>query len=340
MSEGLSPRRIDPPVECALPYGVGWDDLTPCLPGVDERSADQSRAFRSYERQGGGAERGGPKACILTLRYPTADGSSEITVFMKETPDAYRAEAEKYRHLESYGVPTPRLLTSVVRGEVEVLVLEFLPRVGIDVRSADEVRELLRLLARLNAIDAAPGLFRPLPGRPREVMDANRRVALSALASDPRTSVDVDRWFEAFERSREAVILQPVGVNHGEFALQQCGWSGRDGSHLLVLFDLASLARRPRFDDIGGVLPALADGLGRPELEVFEHYLGFLREFGGPAVDADEATRELRMSRVYGDFSALYWLTHDVYEPASDELLAVARRMRSDLVDLGLLPPS
>ena len=37
--------------------------------------------------------------------------------------------------------------------------------------------------------------------------------------------------------------------------------------------------------------------------------------------------------------NALYWFTHQVYGPGDDELFHVARRLRTDMVELGLVDP-
>jgi hypothetical protein len=46
--------------------------------------------------------------------------------------DAASREADHYRLLAGHGVATPQLLAAIERDGTEVMVLEFLPLIGID----------------------------------------------------------------------------------------------------------------------------------------------------------------------------------------------------------------
>jgi hypothetical protein len=338
-SEQLSPRRRAQPVECELPYFLTWENLRPCLVDLDESRASESRAFRAFEKQG--KFQGTTNSCILTLRFPTrARRWSETTVFVKDIANPQDVESDNYAFLAHVGVPTPRLLTTVARQIGEVIVTEFLSRIGIDVGSLIEVTELLALLARLNAVRTPPGAFVSRPGTPRERMDALRKAGLARLALDPRARVDVDRWFEAFAAARETVPRMPLALTHNEFSFQQAGWARRGHDSALVIFDLATMGHHPRFADLTSILPVVATGTSYMEIELLDIYLGFLQDFTGVKIDVVEAMQELRLFRIYGQFSALYWLTHDVYEPCSDELLDVAQQLHADMVGAGLIDPS
>lgn len=338
-SEHLSPRRLEEPVPCNLPYELDWADVGKCLPGFDFTRSGEAEAFQAFEKQG--RFQGDERSCILTLRYPTGDGGrSETTAFVKDITDPPHRESEKYAFLAKHEVPTPRLLGSVARDGGEVIVTEFLPRIGINFDAAGEVEELLRLLARLNSVQVGPDILDAGPGMPREQMDARRKTALARLAADPRAGVDVDGWFEAFGAAREAVSLMPLALAHGEFSFQQCGWSHRADSETLVILDLATLALRPRFADLVSIFLEIVAETDRPEIELLALYLTFVRSFTGDALDPQEAMRELRLLRIYDRISALYWLTNDVYEQGSEELVLIAHALRRDMVEVGLISAS
>lgn len=338
-SEHLSPRRLEEPVPCKLPYELGWADVGRCLPGFDFSRAGEAQAFRAFDKRG--RFQGDEGSRILTFRYPTLDGTwSETTAFVKGIVDPRHRESEKYAFLARHDVPTPRLLGSVARDGGEVIVTEFLPRIGINFDAPSEIDDLLRLLARLNSVQVRPDTFHAGPGMPREQMDARRKTALARLATDPRTGVDVGRWFEAFRAARDIVDVMPLALAHGEFSFQQSGWSNRDDDETLVILDLATMALHPRFADLVSILPAIASETGRPEIELLDLYLTFVMRFTGVAVSPQEAMRELRVFRIYDRISALYWLTHDVYERGSEELVLIANGLHRDMVKVGLISVS
>lgn len=332
---GLSPVRVAVPVECDLPYGLSWTDVVPSLSDIAVKSLHESRAFRAYEKQG--RFQGGANSCILTLQFPTQSGTAgESTVFVKQTPGQAR-ESDRYRVLAGLGVPTPQLLVAVPCDGGEVIITEFVPRIGIDLGSEREVAQLLELLAMLNAVDSPAAAFALPPGRSREEMDALRRDGLARLALDPRARVDVEAWFTAFDRSRAEVETMPTALTHGEFSFQQSGWRREGRLDQLVIFDLATMGPRPRFSDIASILPAMARGTGRSEVELQGRYLEVLAHLTGSRLDnREDAWRELCVLRVNGQVNALHWLTH-VYEPGSDELLQIAEQLRKDMVEAGLL---
>lgn len=324
------PPRSGGPGDSKLPYGLTWDDLIPCLPGVDPSKVHAARAFESHLKQG--RFQGSGNSCIRTLRYPAAHGVASATVFIKANAPEQR-EADAYRFLASHGIPVSQLLASVERRGQEILVLEFLPRIGIDPTSRAEVDELLRVLARLNAIAVEPGSHEAPPGRPEAEMDAARRAGLDRLALDPRARVNPGQWLQAYRRASEATRAMPPALTHGEFALQQAGWSAHGE---LVIFDLATLGTRPRFADLAFLAEVAADGC-HSELELIGIYLDELGRMNGTRMDAGTALRELRWFRIENRVNALHWLTHQVYSPGDDALVQVALRLRADMAELGLV---
>lgn len=331
--EALSPRPLAETAACPLPYGLTWGQVAPALPQLDVASMEKSRSYRTYAKQG--RFQGSDSSCILTIEHPTVDGPLvSRTVFVKRTPPD-GPEAAHYALLAAERVPTPRLLVAVDVAGREVIITEFLPTIGVDLRSSDEVTTMLWAIARLNAVGLVPSRGQVRPGRPRPEMDRRRREGLAVLARDPRTGVDVDRWFQAFDRLRRATAPMPEALTHGEFSFQQCGWADRANERELVIFDLATMGRRERFADLTSVLSPAAEAMGVREIELLEVYLGALRDLTGAACDAVAAMTELVTCRILSRFSALYWLTHDAYGPGSDELLDIARRLRADLDTVG-----
>lgn len=259
--DNLSPLPIAP-VPCDLPYGLTWDDLGPALPDLDDRAASQAQAWLSHVKQG---LNGGSNSCILTLSYPTQDDRVDTrTVFIKSNDDPARAEGARYRFLRARGIPTPELLVSVRRDSAEIIVLEFLPRIGIDLSSDSDRCEVLSLLAGLNSIqdspeaaaaDAAPVRLDPAASFEAGVLAALRE---AQRASGRDLAFDAQRWFEAYLSVRDAYQALPHAMTHGEFYFQQLGWAARESGRQLVLFDLETLALRPRFADMAGILRSLS----------------------------------------------------------------------------------
>lgn len=325
----LSPRAVTPrPVD--LPYGLVWNDLVGCLPGA--ASIDDARSVVAYEKSG---PAGSASSTILTLSYPDVDGESrELTVFVKESADAGSGEAARYPVLRSLGVPTPDLLTVAEVGGRPVLVLEFLPVIGIEEDGADD---LIDLVASINAVHDVPlPLFAPTPGMPTAEFDALVLEALTALERLspllPAGPVELTRVYRA---ASEALERLPTALNHGELYFQQVG---RTSAGRLVVFDLETMAIRPRFVDIAAVLGGIARISGRTEREAFDHYLGALRARTGAAV-AGDPWREVLLTRAVSTFESLPWLLSGADDPdlgfdADD----TAATLRADLTALGLVP--
>ena len=330
----LSPRRRTELVPTGLPFGLSWEDLRACLGALDGARLDEARAFLAYDKAG--RFQGSGNSVILTVDYPTAIDRRQAHLFIKETGDQGK-EVSCYRLLTQLGLPTPRLLAVIERGRRPVIVTELLSRIGIDTASEDEVGQLLDLLAKLNAASGPAANIDAGPGRPESEMDALRRAGIERLALDSRTGADPDRWLAAFEQTQPLVAAMPRALTHGEFSFQQCGWSSRDGRATLVLFDLATVGLRPRFADLASILKPSAQALNTSEERVLGWYLDRLAGQGVAAPGVDEAMKELRVFRTWVTFCAMHWLTHDVYEPGSDELLDVAEQLTADMSAAGLL---
>jgi hypothetical protein len=227
------PAHLSPMPEelnsCALPYGLSWEDLQPFLPSFDPLERATAQAFASHAKQG---LNGGDNSRILTLRYPIGDHQLRTeTIFFKRAADQHTAEAQKYRFLHSQGFPTPRLLAALQKDGAEVILLEFLPTIGIDFSSASEVHALLYLAAVLNSLQNPPDCFNRLPGLPQAEFDEIVRTALVELAQAQGLAMgEPSRWLAAYQASQHAARRMPLAVNHNEFFFQQVGWVQRGAS--------------------------------------------------------------------------------------------------------------
>lgn len=340
----LSPLPT-PPRECALPYGLTWDDLGPALPDFDEGAQAKAQAFVSHEKQG---LNGGPNSCILTLRYSThRHRVHSETCFVKSIEDSRNAEAQKFQALAACGIPTPTLLATIQRNGAEIIVLEFLPKIGIAFDSNVEVTALLQLMAQLNAIQPPPSIFNlPQQDSPPEAataFDENVFATLTELSHDLTlpNMIDAKRYFEAYLLAQRACHAMPVAVNHGQLFFQQVGWAQRGTTQQLVFFDLETMWLHPRFTDLASILYSLAVFTGRTEAALFEIYFDRLRELISLNLNIDTAYKEFRLLRITESCYSLPWLVDATRQPESlglrDSLLMTLQCLSDDLLALGFI---
>ncbi len=343
----FEPARLSPlaktPVPCPLPYDLTWDDVRMILPGLEGVEDALLQAYSSHEKQG---LDGGPNSCILSLSYPTATGQIHSeTVFIKCTTDAEKMEARKYQALGSLNIPTPHLLATIHKNNSEIILLEFLSKIGIDFHSTDEINSLLHIAAQWNAIQNPPELFeRPGAGIPRAEFDEYVRNALEKIARDRslQLAVDIPRWFDAYQIARVTCRSMSEAVNHNEFSFQQVGWVQRAEKSQLVVFDLETMKLSPRFTDIAGILPQLARYTGRNQIELFKIYFDKLCELSPIELEIDEAFHEMRIVQVKDVFDSLPWLVDVAKQPdlnhmLDNPLLRNVNNLNDDLAALGFL---
>lgn len=321
----FTPSRLSPVpkklVSCPLPYDLTWDDLQKVLPGFEESQRIHAEAFSSYEKQG---LNGGANSCILTLRYPIGENQFRSeSVFIKHAADPENREAQKYQALASFDIPTPRLLADIHKEEAEIILLEFLPKIGIDFHSTEEVNSLLQLIAQVNSIRNPPDLFMRAPGMPQAEFEERLKSALREIARDQSWpfSIDISRWFDAYQVVQAACKSMPQAVNHNEFSFQQVGWAQRDGNNQLVIFDLETMGWSPRFADIAGILNNLARYTGRNEIELFKIYFDRLCELNPVELRREEAFQEQRLLRIKDAFDSLPWLVEVAKSPDRNQML-------------------
>ena len=330
------------PVTCPLPYDLTWSDLQKVLPGFEENQSIHAGAFSSYEKQG---LNGSANSCILTLRYPTGENQFRSeTVFIKRAADARNREAQKYQALASFGIPTPRLLADIHKQKAEIILLEFLPKIGIDFQSIDEVNGLLHLVAQVNSIRNPADLFKPSPGIPQAEFDEHVKAALMETARDQSWpfAIDISRWFDAYQVAQTACKSMPRALNHNEFSFQQIGWAQRDGSSQLVVFDLETMWLSPRFSDIAGILTSLARYTGQDPIELFKIYFDKLCELNPPGLRIEEAFQEQRLVRIKDAFDSLPWHVEvakrpDINQMLDNPLLRAVHGLHDGLTALGFL---
>lgn len=267
-------------------------------------------------------------------------------VFVKANEVEHRHEAARYRALEGSAVPTARLLHAMVLPPVEILVLECLDRIGIDFESDSEVEELLRLCATLNS--ARPSVLPAAAGAGGSAADFDAdsdadsaadfdAAVLSALGTV--AGGEADRWWAAYQWAAAKVDAMPTALCHGEFYFQQVGWASRDGRPTLVVFDLETLAYRPRFADIASILYPLAERTGRSQEDLLAVYLEALGERTGVSVGVEvgveAAFAELRVFRWVDACWGLPWLLRQHADsPESVPLELTLAQMRQDLARL------
>lgn len=331
----LSPLAHEPfPVP--LPFDLTWADLRPLLPDFDWMAHATAQALERHTIQG---LHGQGKSTILTLDYPARpDTRSTRTFFFKR--DLARKESARYRCLKSCGVPTPKIAGVIQKEAAEVLVLEFLPVIGIEFSSRSEVDSLLHLVAEVNAMKDSPDLFLPPPS-PLQAGNFGLRVveALDRLACErPVYSILPDRWMAAYEKSLVAAGRMPLALNHNEFSYQQVGWTEGSRTRRLVIFDLESMVITQRFTDIANIVYSLALYTGRDEYELFCVYLDHLGRLTGANLDPHQAFVELRWLRIKIMFESLPWLAGTLDHPDDLTLTtALALTMDSLRADLAAI---
>ena len=338
---GLSPL-LKTPVPCLLPYDLTWDDLGSILPGFAQEG-NSLQAFSSYEKQG---LNGGFNSCILTLRYPVEENQFRSeTIFIKRAVDQGSQEAQKYLSLASLDIPTPRLLAVIHKNSCEIILLEFLPKIGIDFHSADEVNSLLRLAAQLNSIQNPPEIFNQSGGGiPQAEFNERIQRALREIARDRSLliTVDIPRWIDAYQFARVACKSMARAVNHNEFSFQQVGWVQRSGNNQLVILDLETMSLGPRFTDIAGILPRLAIYSGQSQIDLFKIYFDRLCELNTLGLEIDEAFHEMRLVQVKDEFDSLPWLVDVAKRPDLNQMLdnplsMAVNNLNDNLMSLGIL---
>ena len=327
----FTPARLSPRPAAArpgaLPYGLTWAEFGSCLPGYDGGAATARRTHVLAGLRDEAASQ------IITADYVDVAGRRRtVPVFVKRC-GSHGREADKHRTLASRGVRTPRLLGVVPRDGAQLIVLEFLPTVGIEPAGADE---LLDLIATLHCVDEPPApLFAADPGLPQDEFERRLGGALRIVAARAHTQVDPTAWLRVYRRLRAQVSESPVELNHGELYFQQIGRRAAEQGGELVLFDFESTALLPRFTDVASILAGLSALTGRSERSLFEHYLAARRRRTGVGLDATVAWQDFLRVRVVTSFESLPWLI-DVDESPSvpDTAATVLARIAADVRQL------
>ncbi|MCY3665424.1 MAG: hypothetical protein OXH81_07180 [Gemmatimonadetes bacterium] len=224
------------------------------------------------------------------------------------TPDD--REAHLYRSLHDLQFPLPEFYGHYLdeKGR-EVLILEYIPRVGYSFRSDEETTEWLSLMARFNAMPLSAfdvdslrqqdwGVWL-IDGKVETEFEEVIRCAAESLIGDELASVcqaqaSKIRSLSGFARRLHAVVMDmPKALCNEEL---HPGWRS-DGT--LVAFDLHSTRPSPRFMDISNYIGAPESGswLGAlsPRMKWARVYGEALAVAGGPSVDAATILHESRL---------------------------------------------
>lgn len=309
-----------------LPWRLTPADLQRCLPDLGEPiiGAEVSHEIQGLHRTGG--------SCILTVYYRAGGHDRRRVLFLKITSRT-GAEVQKYRYLATKRAPVAPMIGAVDSSDGEVLILDFLPRIGT---TPEESNQLLDLIARLNAIDVpAADPFRPGPGDP----DYGRQIQEALTVLLPRAVCEAGgpyRWFEAYQAASRLAADMSVALNHGELAFQQVGWTAPPASEL-VMFDLETMALLPRYVDIASVLAPLAARTGRSERELFDRYLRSFAQHAGGVPGRDTAWNSMLVVRIVRTFEALPWLWTMAGHPETEPPDEAVARLRRDLISVGLI---
>lgn len=291
----LSPAPASSPEPAALPFGLTWADLADVLPG----GAAGGRAVVSHLKRG--RHQGGHPSVIMTLSWESPSGPRRTTLFFKSNPGDSR-EASRYRFLTDHRIAVPRLEVCVERAGREVLGLQFLPSIGTGPADVDDV---LGLVARLNALTDVPDAVGATPaGLPQAQFERLLLPALDEISSS-HPDLGATTWLDTYRRALVAYRALPTALTHGELAPQQLG---RTEEGTLVMLDLATVGRRPRFTDLANLLATLAQLAGTDEQTVLGHYLAHLaRESRAAAPVLEQAGAELQLTRFVRGVEALPW---------------------------------
>jgi hypothetical protein len=269
----------------------------------------------------------GDKA-IADIVFTTTKGhENSIPLFLKKFSWKGKSEAVHYRHLTLGDVPTPHLYGTILHSDGdEILFLEKLTQIGFNWQSEAEWRQLLTVLARLNACDVTseylPHLhpfeqggridgwwitgFNPFPP-PANKIEANLR-ACGAQENDLPLLIRVAQ--QLFER----VAALPTGLIHQDFLADNLGWRG-DRTELVV-FDVHKNTIGPRFADVGPYLglpdwsntAAFLDQTSSLREALIHHYLEEYTHAGGGNVSRETFFEEAALLFWAHKVAILWWM--------------------------------
>ncbi|NKB65941.1 MAG: hypothetical protein GKR89_02660 [Candidatus Latescibacteria bacterium] len=225
------------------------------------------------------------------------------------TPD--HREAHLYRSLHRSQFPLPKFYGHYLdERSREVLLLEYIPRVGHSFESDEETAEWVSLLARFNAIPLGSVDIESLvnedwaafliSGKVETYFDAVIRYAADSLIGDElaafcQANESKIRSLPGFAKSLHAVVSDmPKALTNNEL---HPGWRS-DGA--LVAFDLHGTSVGPRFLDISKYIgePESITIWGislSPRIKWARIYGRELEAAGGPSVDAESILQESRL---------------------------------------------
>ncbi len=293
---------------------------------------------------------GSDKQLINFRCFPPTGEAVEKTIFVKKCVWKSKSEAVHYRYLASEGIATPCLYGAVQNavGE-EVIFLEPVTAIGFDEQSEGEWREMLSLLAHLNACPVTPEYALHL--HPYEqVGQIDPNFCITGLNAHPSgeevgaglracgvSESELPRLTQAARRVFAEVEAQPRGLLHQDFFPNNFGW--RREREEIVVFDLHKNSLGPRFADVSPYL-SVPDWSGHKAFldnseretdtrreALTRHYLEEYARFGGTPASAETFRAETAALSWAHKVSVLLWLAERKEEGAVRETLQFLRHL-------------
>jgi hypothetical protein len=298
-----------------IPYGLTAEELGPVL-DIPESDYPSIRCLFTHEKQG---LSNGPSSRIVTIVFESVKhGEERRTIFLKKNDQAKKYEADRFRLLARNGVVTPALLATFTRAHDEVIVLEFMPVIGIDCSARDQVEGMLRQIARLNTIAERPAFVPDNPMSMSAEYDARVQCAIESIVISGFASAEQTKsWFSAYQQAQREAQQMSRAIVHGEMYFQQVGLLHVRASDNVALFDLATMHFGPRFIDVAGILRPLSDRSGISQIDLFAIYLEEYCRRGGRIESHVSAYHELRVIRLVNNCWSLPWWSRVWSDPES-----------------------
>lgn len=294
-------------------------------------------------------ERGGcGDKAVGDLILTTANGHEiSIPVFIKKFSWKGKSEAAHYRQLARSAVPIPHQYGALLHPDGdEILFMERLNQIGFDHRNEAEWRQMLTLLARLNACEVTPDYlphlhafeqggridhwwitgFNTFPPTSEEIA-TNLRVCGVAES-------DLSDLSRAARRLYERVAALPVGLVHQDFLSDNLGWRG--GRAEMVVFDVHKNTIGPRFADVAAFLGLpdwsstasfLDESPSRREA-LIDHYLQAYADFGGGSVSLETFLEEATLQFWAHKVAILWWMAE---QKDTERIGQVLNYLRTDV---------
>jgi hypothetical protein len=292
-------------------------------------------------------KRGGCGDKVLGELVATTSEGGEIRtpLFIKKFNWTGKSEAAHYRHLAACSVPIPRQYGTVQHPDGdEILFMERLTEIGFNRHSEAEWRQMLTLLAQLNACAVTPdylshlhpfeqggridgywitGYNNPFPPTPEQIEENLRACGVAES--------EHSELCRAALRLCERVNALPRGLVHQDFLQDNLGWRGERAE--MVVFDVHKNALAPRFADAAAFLglpdwsytaPFLDEAPTRREA-LITLYLEAYAQFGGGHISLETFYEEAALLVWANKLAVLWWIAEQKQTERIEQVLAYLR---------------